>query len=323
MAEFLIAALFTFFACFLFVPLLLAVGSVIIPIVVVEERQCRVYELFGKVIGRIDEPGLHFLPAELGIPNAWLVRLVGRCHVVDMRLDQQYLRSLPVNSEEGAPMGIGVWYEMCLSDPEAFLFQNTDPRGSLQANVSNATVRCLSNLRLAAMMENRHEMSRTVRNEVSPHSQEWGYRLGSVYIRKVHFRDRGMMRQIEEKVVNRLRQVTAAITQDGANQVNLIRGSADREAAVEFARAAAIRPQVVGEALRRISEDPEVSGALFEVLETERLLQGGAQITLVPAGARQDLVLQVPAAPGAPGPVAVPPEAEASRPRSRSGPRND
>ena len=43
--------------------------------------------------------------------------------VLDMRLDQEYLRSQPVNSEEGAPMGIGVWYEMFISDPEAFLFK--------------------------------------------------------------------------------------------------------------------------------------------------------------------------------------------------------
>ena len=73
-----------------------------------------------------------------------------------MRLDQEYLRSQPVNSEEGAPMGIGIWYEMFISDPVAYLFKNTDPRGSLRANVSNATVRCLSNMRLGDMLETRH-----------------------------------------------------------------------------------------------------------------------------------------------------------------------
>ena len=51
-------------------------------------------------------------------------------------------------------------------------------------------------------------MSQTVREEVSPKSHEWGYQLGSVYIRKVHFRDPEMIKQIESKVVNRLRQVT-------------------------------------------------------------------------------------------------------------------
>src|SRR5205085_1119324 len=179
-------------------------------------------------------PGWHFLPATLGL-SAVVANLLGKCYVLDLRLDQEYLRSQPVNSEEGAPMGIGIWYEMQISDPVAFLFANTDPRGSLRANVSNATVRCLSNMPLAEMLETRHKMSQTVRAEVSEKSQVWGYRLGSVYIRKVHFRDVGMIRQIEEKVVNRLRQVTSAIKQDGANQVSVITSSADREAAVEFA----------------------------------------------------------------------------------------
>ena len=176
-----------------------------------------------------------------------------------MRLDQEYLRSQPVNSEEGAPMGIGIWYEMWISDPVSYLFKNADPRGSLRANVSNATVRCLSNMKLAEMLENRHAMSQTVRAEVSPQSEDWGYKLGSVYIRKVHFRDAGMIQQIEEKVVNRLRQVTSAIKQDGANQVSVITSTAEREAAVEFAKAAAIRPQIVGAALQTISQDPEIS----------------------------------------------------------------
>jgi regulator of protease activity HflC (stomatin/prohibitin superfamily) len=183
---------------------------------------------------------------------------------------------------------------MYISDPVAFLFKNTDPRGSLRANVSNATVRCLSNMRLADMLETRHTMSQAVRAEVSDKSHDWGYRLGSVYIRKVHFRDADMIRQIEEKVVNRLRQVTSAIRQDGANQVSIITSTAERTAAVEFAKAAAMRPQIVGAALNRISEDPEIESALFEVLENQRLLEGEARITLVPRGG--DLLTQMLAA---------------------------
>ena len=117
---------------------------------------------------------------------------------------------------------------MNISDPVSYLFKNADPRGSLSANVSNSTVRCLSNLKLADMLENRHTMSQTVRAEVSPRSHERGYQLGSVYIRKVHFRDTGMIKQIEEKVVNRLRQVTSTIKQDGANQVSIITNTAER-----------------------------------------------------------------------------------------------
>lgn len=237
--------------------------------------------LFGKVVLILDEPGLHLLWGKLGL-RAPLVNWLGRCYVLDMRLDQEYLRSQPVNSEEGAPMGIGIWYEMFISDPVAYLFKNTDPRGSLAANVSNSTVRCLSNLKLSAMLENRHAMSQTVREEVSPQSHEWGYQLGSVYIRKVHFRDENMIRQIEEKVVNRLRQVTSAIRQDGANQVSIITSTAERQAAIEFAKAAAMRPRIVGAGLEEISRDPEIARATFEILETQNLVEGDIQITLVP-----------------------------------------
>jgi regulator of protease activity HflC (stomatin/prohibitin superfamily) len=276
-------ALITFGAMFLLMPLSLFLIRVVGLYTIVNERTCHVYVLFGRVVGIIDEPGPHILPFRIG-PAAFLVNWIGQRHVLDMRLDQEYLRSQPVNSEEGAPMGIGIWYEMYISDPVAFLFKNTDPRGSLRANVSNATVRCLSNMRLAHMLETRHTMSQAVRMEVSDKSHDWGYRLGSVYIRKVHFRDAGMIRQIEEKVVNRLRQVTSAIRQDGANQVSIITNTAERTAAIEFAKAAAMRPQIVGAALNRISQDPEIEAALFEVLENQKLLEGEARITLVPRG---------------------------------------
>jgi len=281
MISFLVSAALTFVGCMILIPALLGVIRMLGLYAVIQERQCNVYVLFGKVLATIDEPGLHILPLKIG-PAAFIVNWLGKCHVLDMRLDQEYLRSQPVNSEEGAPMGIGIWHEMFISDPVAYLFKNTDPRGSLSANVSNSTVRCLSNLPLAEMMVNRHTMSDTVRNEVSPKSHEWGYKLGSIYIRKVHFRDIGMIRQIESKVVNRLRQVTSAIKQDGANQVNIITSTAERQAAVEFAKAAAIRPQIVGESLQRISEDKEVSEAMFEILETQNLVASGAKLTVLP-----------------------------------------
>ncbi len=285
LVHFIIAAVVMFAAMFVLVPLFFAVVRMFGFYTIVEERQCKVYMLFGKVVAVIDQPGLHLLIVKLGI-KAPLVTFLGKCHVLDLRLDQEYLRSNPVNSEEGAPMGIGVWYEMYISDPVSYLFKNADPRGSLGANVSNATVRCLSNMKLADMLENRHPMSITVRTEVTPQSQEWGYSLGSVYIRKVHFRDAAMIKQIEEKVVNRLRQVTAAIKQDGANQVNIITSTAEQQAAIEFAKAAAMRPQIVGAALQKISEDPDVAEALFKVLETQNIVSGQAAITIVPKGQR-------------------------------------
>jgi regulator of protease activity HflC (stomatin/prohibitin superfamily) len=281
MPEFFIGAMGAFIGAFIGVPLLFGFLRLFGFYTIVKEGTANVYVLFGNVLDVIKEPGLHFLWFRLG-PAAPIVNWIGTCYTLDMRMDQVYRRSEPVNSEEGAPMGIGIWYEMYISDPVSYIFKNADPRGSLAANVSNATVRSLSNMKLADMMGSRHAMSLAVREEVSPKSHEWGYRLGSVYIRKVHFRDPGMIHQIEEKVVNRLRQVTAAIKQDGENQVNIIASTAQRTSAIAFAEAAALRPKIVGQALKLISSAPDILEALFEVLETQKTLESKAEISLIP-----------------------------------------
>jgi hypothetical protein len=91
-----------------------------------------------------------------------------------------------------------------------------------------------------------------------------------------------MIKEIESKVVNRLRQVTASINQDGENQVHVIRNSANRTASFEFARASAIRPQLVGQALQEIGSDPQVANAMFEILETQSLLENKGELVLIP-----------------------------------------
>ena len=46
---------------------------------------------------------------------------------------------------------------------------------------------------------------------------------------------------------------------------------------------------MVGQGLAEITQDPDVEQALFDVLETQRIIEGEAAITFVPAG-RSDLL---------------------------------
>jgi regulator of protease activity HflC (stomatin/prohibitin superfamily) len=92
MTSFFIAAGATFFGLFVVVPILFAFCRAFGIYTLVQERQCRVYILFGKVVLTLDEPGLHLLWLKLGW-KAPLVNWLGRCQVLDMRLDQEYLRS--------------------------------------------------------------------------------------------------------------------------------------------------------------------------------------------------------------------------------------
>ena len=279
----------TSFAFFVFglmlIPILLSLAKVFGLYAVVEECQSVVFVLFGKVIGVLDEPGLHFPVLRFG-PRALLIPFFGKREPVSTALRQKYLRSLMVNSEEGTPMGVGIWYEMSVNDPVSFLFINADPEGSLQANVASSTISTLSNLQMEEMLEDRHSLSRSVRAAVSPLSEKWGYRLGSVYIRKVAFTDRSMVENITEKVVKRLVQVTSAMKQDGENRVGLIQSETAKKVSQKLAEASAARPAVVGKTLNEIGQqDSEILDTVMEVMETEKLLASQARVDVLPAGA--------------------------------------
>ena len=266
----------------IFIPLLLAATSRLGLYTIVKEREAQVYTLFGRVLGVLDEAGLRFPLLHFGFP-ALLTPFFGKRYRVDTALRQYYLRDQMVNSEEGTPMGVGIWYEMRVSNPEAFLFRNANPDGSLQANVASSTISTLSNLEMDKMLEDRHQLSREVRATVSPLSEKWGYQLGSVYIRKVAFTDRQMVDNITEKVVKRLVQVTSAMKQDGENRVGLIRSQTAFKVSQRMAEAAAARPAVVGEALNAISrQDPEVLNAVLDILENEQLIASGAEVDVLP-----------------------------------------
>jgi len=42
-----------------------------------------------------------------------------------------------------------------------------------------------------------------------------------------------------------------------------------------------MRPEIVGAALEKISKDPEITKAMFDILETQNMVDGGTSITLV------------------------------------------
>jgi regulator of protease activity HflC (stomatin/prohibitin superfamily) len=277
--NFPVSILFGLALTFICIPLLTALGSALELWRVLPERTVLVYTFFGKVVGKVEEPGLFFPIVHFG-PKALLFPLFGKAYTVSTQLFQSYLRNQLVNSEEGAPMGVGVWFEMYVNDPEAFLFRNSSPMGSLNANVATAVVKQLSNLKLDVLLEDRDALSRKVREEVSPTSSQWGFALGSTYIRKVAFRDQGMIAEIQRKVVNRLRQVTAAMKQAGDNTVAIIHSEADKQASQRLGQAQAVRPEVVGRALASIQSEPEVSLALFRLLDITATLKSSGKIIL-------------------------------------------
>src|SRR5436309_14329104 len=110
------AALLAFVGAFIAEPVLLALCRIFGIYAVVQERTARVYMLFGKVVAVLNEPGLVFLPAKLA-PAAFVINLLGTCSVLDMRPDQEYLRSQPVNPDDDAPPDAGTRYGLWIGAP--------------------------------------------------------------------------------------------------------------------------------------------------------------------------------------------------------------
>ena len=272
-----------FIAGLVAIPILLGLARLFGLYTCVQECEAQVFTLFGKVIGTMDEAGLQFPVSHFG-PQAMLIPFFGKRYFVNTALRQHYLRSQMVNSEEGTPMGVGIWYEMQVRDPVAYLFTNANPDGSLQANVTSSTISTLSNLEMEKMLEDRHSLSRTVRQAVSPLSERWGYQLGSVYIRKVAFTDTQMVENITEKVVKRLVQVTSAMKQDGENRVGLIKSETAFKVSQKMAEASASRPMIVGEELNKLAKkDREILDTVLEVMEVDNLLASDATVDILPA----------------------------------------
>ena len=82
------ASLVVFVGCFIAVPTILGIFRFLGFYIIVEEKQCLVYVLFGKVRLVLDEPGLHFPIATALSWRALFVNFFGDVRVVDLRLDQ-------------------------------------------------------------------------------------------------------------------------------------------------------------------------------------------------------------------------------------------
>ena len=254
--------------------------------VVVQERQCVVFELFGRVRLIEEQPGIHFPWLKMGL-FAPLVAVFGKKRVVDLRLDQSYLRSQPVNSEEGAPMGIGVWCGMFVSDPMAYLYKNWDPVGSLRANVSE---------RDRALLE-QHEALGTYARDTALHEPGRARRsVGQVarmgLRRRQHLHPQGALSRRRHDSANRAESRQSPAAGDRRDSARRRESESTYSARPPSVRrpsrslqAAATRPRIVGAALGEIAKDALIASALFELLETQNLLQSpGLEVSVLPQG---------------------------------------
>lgn len=77
MSQFFLGAALSFFGLLIGLPIFLGILKYLCWFTTVNECRCKVFVLFGKVIGVIDEPGLHITPFSIG-PGVLLVPFFGK-----------------------------------------------------------------------------------------------------------------------------------------------------------------------------------------------------------------------------------------------------
>ena len=70
MTPLLIAAICAFIGSFIAIPIVLGILRLFGVYAIVEENECLVYVLFGKIVATLNEPGLYCLWTKLGPPRS-------------------------------------------------------------------------------------------------------------------------------------------------------------------------------------------------------------------------------------------------------------
>ena len=84
------------------IPIVLGLARAFGIYIVINEREAKVFTLFGKVLGTMDRPGLHFPFLTYG-PRSLLIPFFGKRHDVSTALRQHYLRG-QMDSEGWVPL---------------------------------------------------------------------------------------------------------------------------------------------------------------------------------------------------------------------------
>jgi len=102
----------------------------------------------------------------------------------------------------------------------------------------------------------------------------WVNRVGSVYIRMC-IPGCGQVKHIEQKVVKRLRSGHRCHRAGRRDRVNVIFRLPTGGGQVRVRQGGARLPRIVGDALARTADDPEIARVLFDVLEPKFAAQPG------------------------------------------------
>lgn len=224
----------------------------------VEDEETVLVTSFGKLVAKLDEPGLHFVPSRV-MPYV-------KVAPVSQKLDFRHLTDLHVNDSEGTTVMVDLWIEFRIEDPVKAMYEVADWDQSLQNLVAHAATSVLGNRSFRQILCDRSELGRILQQDVSSETKRWGLKVELVFIRKVSLLPE-VSRRIFESISARLERARADIAEQGRLAVAKLEADTSVRIARLVAEAKAQYPLGVGRALAELRKEPRIARAYDELYE--------------------------------------------------------
>lgn len=230
--------------------------------VAVEDEHVALVTSFGKLVAKLDKPGLHVLPTK------WLPWV--SVEHVSLARDFRVIHDLHVNDARGTTVVADLWVELRVIDPEKALFAVEDWDQATQNLVVHAAMSILGSRDFQQILDDRSELGAQLQRDVSAETERWGVKVEQVFVRHVALTPE-VSRQVFGTVAARLEQARAVVTEQGRLDAAQLEADTSKQIAALVAEARAQYPLAVGRALARLKASPPVFAAYNALYELAQL----------------------------------------------------
>lgn len=230
--------------------------------VAVEDEHVALVTRFGKLVAKLDQPGLVMLPSK------WLPWV--DVEHVSLARDFRVIHDLHVNDARGTSVLTDLWVELRVVDAEKALFAVEDWEQATQNVVVHAAMSILGSLEFQQILDDRSELGARLQREVSIETTRWGVQVERVFVRNISLSPE-VARQVFGSVATRLERARAVLVEQGRLDAALLEADTANKVASVVASAKAQYPLAVGRALDRLQATPEVFSAYNELYALSQL----------------------------------------------------
>lgn len=230
--------------------------------VAVEDEHVVLVTSFGKLVAKLEKPGLHVLPTK------WLPWV--DVEHVSLARDFRVIHDLHVNDARGTTVMADLWVELRVVDPEKAMFAVEDWEQAVQNVVVHAAMSILGSLEFQQILDDRSELGVKLQRDVSAETERWGVKVDRVFVRNVALAPE-VARQVFGSVATRLEQARAVVAEEGRLDAAQLEAETSKKVALLVARAKSQYPLAVGRALERLKQSPKVFDAYNELYELAQL----------------------------------------------------